>query len=154
MGIELPELTVQQKWETAEGNLIYFVVCGIAYAKCHGGSAEDFGRWAGEVAAPYWEADRAKRARGLVEGISSNKQQFRDFEMEILEESSTTIRARMRNFGEDTLLRFWRGEIAVDDYLQFFAKKWEVIANYLGLEYCQHSEGGSVHFTVTDRVRN
>jgi hypothetical protein len=152
MGTELPELSVQQKWEIAEENLIYFVICGISYVKCHGGSAEDFGTWAGQVAAPSWEAERGKRASGLVAGISYNQQQFRHFEMEILEESATTIRARMRNFGEETIRGRPRGEITVDDYLEFFAKKWIVIADYLELEYSQHIEGDWAHFTVTDRL--
>ena len=45
MSVQLPQLTLQQKWETAESNLLYFVICGITYAKTHGGSAEDFGTW-------------------------------------------------------------------------------------------------------------
>ncbi len=152
MGIQLAELTVQQKWEKAERNLIYFVVCGISYAKCHGGSAEDFGTWAGQVAAPYWEDDKGKGAHALVVGIARNKQQFRDFEMEILEESATSVRARMRNFGEEAVARRSGREIMVEDYIQFFGRKWIVIADYLGLKYCQHREGGWVYFTVTDQM--
>ena len=50
--VELPQLTLEQKWRKAESNLIYFVVSGIAYAKSRGESAEDFGTFAGVVAAP------------------------------------------------------------------------------------------------------
>ena len=89
MTIELPQLTFQQKWETAELNLIYFIVCGITYAKSHGQTAEDFGTWAGQVAAPFWDEEKSKGPAGLVEGISTNKQQFQGFEMEILDESET-----------------------------------------------------------------
>ncbi len=153
MGVELPRLTLHEKWETAESNLIYFVVCGISYAKFHGGSAEDFGTWAGQVAASSREADRDKGVRGLVEGIAYNKQQFRDFEMEILDESALTIQARMRGFGEDTIRRWPQSENTVDDYIQFFAWKWIAIADYLGLAYSQRVEGEWVIFTVTDKTR-
>jgi hypothetical protein len=153
VSVQLPQLTLQQKWETAESNLLYFVICGITYAKTHGESAEDFGTWAGQVAAPLWEEDRDKRARGLVEGIAYNKQQFQGFEMEILAESARTIEARMKGFGEDSIRRRPRHEITVDEYIQFFDKKWIAIAEYLGLEYSQRVEGEWVIFTVTDRAQ-
>jgi hypothetical protein len=54
MKIELPKLTLQLKWETAESNLVYFIVCGISYAKFCGQTAEEFGTWAGQVAVPSW----------------------------------------------------------------------------------------------------
>jgi len=153
VSVQLPQLTLQQKWETAESNLLYFVVCGITYAKTHGGSAEDFGTWAGQVAAPSWEDDRPKRARGLVEGIAYNKQQFHGFEMEILAESARTIQARMKSFGEDVIRGWPRHKITVDEYIEFFARKWIAIAEYLGLEYSQRVEGEWVIFTVTDKTQ-
>ncbi len=149
MSIELPHLTLQEKWETAEGNLIYFIVCGISYAKAHGQTAEDFGTWAGQVATRSWEEQKSDGPCGLVEAISYNKQQFHDFQMEILDESEVEICARMKSFGEDTVykepgLRI----IGVDDYIRFFDKKWVAIADFLGLKYEQHVEGDWVVFTV------
>ncbi len=47
MRIELQQMTVEQKWAMAESNLIYFIACGITYARSHGQTAEDFGAWAG-----------------------------------------------------------------------------------------------------------
>jgi len=52
--IELPRLTLEDKWEVARGNIIYFVVSGITYAKSKDGSPEEFGTHAGNVAAPFW----------------------------------------------------------------------------------------------------
>jgi len=151
MSIELPRLTLQQKWETAESNLIYFIVCGISYAKSRGQTAEDFGTWAGQVAAPSWEEDKSRGPRGLVEGISYNKQQFHDFEMEILDESETGICARMKGFGENLIRKRPRHEVSVDEYIRFFDKKWVAIADYMGLEYKQHVEDDWVVFTVTKK---
>lgn len=147
--VELPKLTLEQKWETAESNLIYFVVSGIAYAKSKGYTAEDFGTFAGEVAAPSWKkkGDMAY----LVEGISWNKQQFRKYQMEILGESETSIKARMKGFGENDVSDWPEPGVTVDDYIRFFEKKWEAIANYLGLEYKQKVEGEWLVFTVTKK---
>jgi hypothetical protein len=150
MKIELPQLTLQQKWETAESNLVYFIVCGISYAKSRGQTAEDFGTWAGQVAEPFWDEAKSKGPRGLVEGISSNKQQFQDFEMEILDESDISIRGRMKCFGENLIRKYFQYKISVDEYVQFFDKKWVAIADYMGLEYKQHVEGDWLVFTVTN----
>jgi hypothetical protein len=151
MSIELPQLTVEQKWATAESNMIYFIACGISYAKCHGQTAEDFGVWAGQVAAPSWEEEKSQGLGpiGLINGISHNKQQFRGFEMEILEESELSIRARMKCFGENVIRHRPHYEVSVYEYIRFFEKKWVVIADFLGLEYKQQVDGDWVVFTVT-----
>jgi hypothetical protein len=151
MSIELPQLYLAQKWKTAESNLIYFITCGISYAKSHGGSAEDFGTWAGQVAAPSWDEEKTKGPRGLVEGIASNNQLFQNFEIEILNESEMMIRARMKGFGENLVRRRPRHEITVDEYIQFFNRKWIAIADYMGLEYNQKLEGDWVIFIVTGK---
>ncbi len=150
MSIELPQLTLQQKWETAEGNLIYFIVCGISYARAHGQTAEDFGAWAGQVAAPSWGELKDGGPAGLVAGISYNKQQFHDFQMEVLDESEAVVRARMRCFGEDAIRKVPSFQIiSVDEYLRFFDKKWVAIAECWGMKYEQHVEEDWVVFTVT-----
>ncbi len=151
MSIELQQLTVEQKWATAESNLIYFIACGITYARSHGQTAEDFGVWAGHVAAPFWEEeDQGLGPRGLIEGISENKQQFHGFELEILEETELSIRARMKCFGETVIRQRPQFGVSVDEYIGFFEKKWVVIADALGLEYRQQVEGDWVVFTVTE----
>jgi hypothetical protein len=149
MGMELPQLTLQQKWETAEANLVYFIVCGITYARARGQTAADFGTWAGEVAAPSWQAEKSLGPRGLVGGIAANKQQFHGFEMEILDESATRIHARMRHIGDDVIGRRPLHEVSVEEYVQFFDKKWMAIAQSMGLEYRQEVEGEWVVFTVS-----
>jgi hypothetical protein len=88
-----------------------------------------------------------------VEAIAYNKQQFRSFEMEILDESALTIQARIRGCGEDAICRRPRSEITVDDYIQFFAKKRIAIADYLGLACSQRVEDDWVIFTVTDKTQ-
>jgi hypothetical protein len=121
--VELPQLTLEQKWRKAESNLIYFVFSGIAYAKSRGESAEDFGTFAGDVAAPYWKENKGKGPQALVEGISWNKQQFHNFQMQILSESETAIEARIKGFGEDTIREYWEPLVSGDEYIRFFERK-------------------------------
>ena len=147
--VELPQLTIEQKWRTAESNLIYFVVSGIAYAKSRSESPEDFGTCAGEVAAPKWINAKGKGPQALVEGISWNKQQFHNFQIQILSESATFVEARIKGFGEDIVRDRWAPLVSEDDYIRFFEKKWEAIADYLQLEYGQRSEGEWIVFTVS-----
>ena len=57
----------------------------------------------------------------------------------------------MKNFGEDGI-REWKGaDVTVDEYLRFFEKKWEVIANSLGLDYKQTNRDDWTYLTVIRR---
>ena len=159
--IELPRRTREDKWEVARGNIIYFVVSGITYAKSKDGSPEEFGTHAGNVAAPFWRTGvgglkmRTKEEVGealayFVEGISENYQQFKDFQMEILSQEATTVKVKMKNFGEDIIRgSYTESGVTVDEYLRFFEKKWEAIANSIGLEYKQNTRDDWTYFTVT-----
>jgi hypothetical protein len=145
----LPQLTLEEKWATAEDNLIYFVVSGITYAKSKGDTPEDFGAWAGAVAVPFWAGDRGRGPRALVAGIAYNKQQFKDFAIEILRESPTVVEARMRGFGADVMADYAELDVTADDYVRFFEAKWRVIADSLDLDYVQVAEGTWTRFTVS-----
>lgn len=147
--IVLPQLTLDEKWHTAESNLVYFIVCGIAYGKAKGETPEDFGTFAGTVA--YWEEEKGKGPRILIDGISRNKQQFSDFQMDILNVSDKVIEARMRGFGENHVRNRKRHDITVDEYIRFFGKKWEAIANQLGLVYRQRADGDWILITVAEQ---
>jgi hypothetical protein len=140
-------MTVVSFDELAESNLIYFNVSGIADAKSKGESPEDFGTFAGDVAAPSWEKEKGPQT--LVEGISWNKQQFHKFQMEILSESEMAIEARMKGFGEDAIGERLEPLVTMDEYYRFFEKKWLAIANYLDLEYEQRREGDWIIITIS-----
>ena len=149
---ELPRLTPDERWSMAEGNLIYFVAAGIAYAKSKGESAADFGEFAGRFGSPYWAKDEGKGPATLVQGIWENKQQFRDFEMEILSESPTLVEARMKSFGDETVRTDFSGwGVTVEDYCAFFEAKWRAIADLLGIDYVQRREGEWTICTLTRR---
>jgi hypothetical protein len=162
-GIELPKLTLENKWEIARGNIIYFVVSGITYAKSKDGSPEEFGTHAGNIAAPFWRTGasglklRTEEEVGevlayFVKGLSENYQQFKDFQMEILSQEAATVKVRMKNFGEDVVRDlFTESGVTVNEYFRFFEKKWEAIANSIGLEYKQDTKGDWTYFTVAKK---
>jgi hypothetical protein len=161
--IELPRLTLEDKWEVARGNLIYFVVSGITYAKSKDGSPEEFGTHAGNVAVPFWRMGADGLEMGtkeeigevlayFVKGVSENYQQFKDLQMEILSKETTEVKVRMKNFGEDVIRdEFAESGVTADEYFRFFEKKWEAIANSLRLEYKQHTRDDWTYFTVTKK---
>jgi hypothetical protein len=144
--VQFPNLTIEEKWNTAESNLVYFIVCGIAFAKTTGKTAEDFGTFSGNVA--NWENSKKREPKVLIEGIYRNKSQFKDFEMEIVRESEDIIEAKMRGFGENLVRKRRKQDITVDDYLRFFGKKWEAIAKQLELTYKQSLQGQWLHISV------
>lgn len=147
--IQFPELTIEERWNTAESNLVYFIVCGIAYAKAMGRTPGDFGTFSGNVA--NWKNAAKRDPKVLIEGIYRNKRQFKDFEMEIVRESGDVIEAKMRGFGEDLVRKRQMQDITVEDYFNFFKKKWEAIGNQLELVYKQRLEGNWLQITVTKR---
>ena len=160
--IELRRLNLEDKWAVARENLIYFVVSGITYAKSKDGSPEEFGTHAGKVAVPFWRTGagglkmRTKEEIGevlayFVKGVSENYQQFKDLQMEILSQDARAVKVRMKNFGEDVIRGSSESGVTVDEYFRFFEKKWEAIANSLGLEYEQETKGDWTYFTVTKK---
>jgi hypothetical protein len=149
--VELPVLTVEQKWETAEGNLIYFVISGISYAKSKGKTAADFGVYAGKVGCTYWQSIDSLTPSKFTQQISINKQQFKDFRMEILEAGKSYVKGRMKGFGNALITAYNLGGVTEDDYLQFFAKKWETIADCVNLVYAQQAKGEWIYFTVSEK---
>ena len=149
--IKLPQLTVEQKWETAEGNLVYFVISGISYAKSKGETPEDFGAWTGKVGCPYWQSMDSMSPAKFVQEISANKQQFKDFQMEILEAKKSFVKGRMKGYGNNLVTMYNLGGVTEDDYTHFFNKKWETIANCVGFHYKQEKNGEWVYFTVSEK---
>lgn len=149
--IKLPQLSVEQKWETAEGNLVYFVLSGISYAKSKGETSEDFGAWTAKVGCPYWQGIDSLNPAKFVQEISSNKQQFKDFQMEILEANKSMVKGKMKGYGNKLVTMYNLGGVTEDEYVRFFKKKWETIANCVGLVYAQETKGNWVFFTVSEK---
>lgn len=147
--IELPKLTTEQRWETAEGNIVYFIISGISFAKSQGQTAADYGTWTGNIGCPYWKSIDSMSITRFVQEISANKQQFKDFQMEILENNNSSIKGRMKGYGLNWLKMMSWGGVSEKEYEEFFANKWKAIADCVGLVYQQESAGEWTNFTVS-----
>jgi hypothetical protein len=71
--------------------------------------------------------------------------------MEIVREAEDVIEAKMRGFGEDLVRKRQKQDIKVEEYLSFFGKKWEAIAEQLELIYKQRLEGQWLQIFVAKR---
>ena len=87
----------------------------------------------------------------FVQEISSNKQQFKDFQMEIIESKETFVRGRMKGYGDNLVKEYNMGGVTVDDYKRFFYKKWGTIANCVNYDYKQEAKGEWIEFTVSKK---
>ena len=149
--LKLHQYTPEQNWERTVYNLTHFILGGIKYAKLKGETAEDYGKYLGEVHAEFWNKDKGTPAY-LVSGITRNFQMLKNFKIEILKESDKSISGRM-NRAWDSWVKDAEPEeygISVDEFNRFFEEKWKAIATYLGLVYNQRIEGDWIYFTVKE----
>lgn len=76
--IQLPIFSNDQRWETAESNIVYFIIAGISYAKSNGSSAAEFGAWTGTIGLPYWKSIEGMTPEKFVQEMYANEDQFKD----------------------------------------------------------------------------
>ena len=150
--IELPELYLEQKLDRTVTNLAAFITSSIAYTKSMGKTAEDYGKFIGETFTPSWEGAKGKGISPFIQGMYRNLQPDKNFRMEILSESKTSVEGRMNRYGEATVKAYARTGVTNEEVDACFGKVWETIANYLGLEYKQKAEGDWIVFTITEKT--
>ncbi len=149
---ELQKLYIEQKLDRTVSNLCAFITTGIAFTKSLGKTPEDYGQFIGETFAPLWEGMKGKGIRPFLQGMYRNLQPDNDFQMEILSDSKASVEGKMNRFGEATVIAFAGTGVTGEEYDRCFAKLWESITNYLGLEYMQKVEGEWILFTISDKT--
>jgi len=80
---------MEQRWHRTVGNLAAFIVGNIIYAKSKGETAEDYGKFLGELHALSWNKERAGEPAYLVGGISRNFQMLENFRLVYKQELQT-----------------------------------------------------------------
>jgi hypothetical protein len=151
--IQLQKFTNDQRWETAESNIVYFIISGISYAKSNGSSAASYGTWTGTIGLPYWKSIVGMTPEKFVQEIYANEDQFKDYRMEILENNSSVIKGKVKGMGLKWLKMMDWGRVTIEDYEQFFRNKWKAIANGLGYDYDQQTKGDWTYFTITKKIK-
>jgi hypothetical protein len=148
---ELGEYTMEQRWNRAGSQLTVSWVAAMAYAKSIGHSVEEYSHFCVEMFAPGW-GEPGSGSVNIVRGVHRNLMIWPDTEFTLVEASATSVTARVNHpwagyFGED---RTWYG-ITQDEFDRMFQIFNEGIANHLGLDYSERTEGDWVYWTFTER---
>jgi hypothetical protein len=149
--IELPKLTLEQKWNRAELNFMSTIVGSIGYIKSLGKTAGDYGKALGEFVAPSWKGGIGKGVSYFIQGMYRNWQIFKNFQMEILDESESSFKAKIKGVGESYIESGSEIGATKDDLYDCWNGVLKEIADYLGLIYEQKIEGDWIVFTVTEK---
>ena len=150
-GIQLPQLSIEQKLDRASRNISSREIVAIAYAKSLGKSAEDFGKFIGENTAFLWADIKGKGVVPFVQYWYRFLQTDKNSKMEIVSVSEKAIKAKMTVYGETNLKSYSDLGVTLEEYAGFYGEYAETLADYLGLEYKQKFEDGWIVFTVTEK---
>ena len=136
----LVQLTVEQQWKRSIWLFDSIQIAAIRHAKSLGQSAEDYGKFVGELFAPSWEG--VSSPWGMIRGMHRNYQLWPDFEMEIIEESDNAVKARFNRpyiirFGEDGTAY----DVSLSEYEMIFKVFHQTVASHLGFDYKQNLDG-------------
>lgn len=150
-GIQLPELTPDQRWARLEFHWASWAAVATAYAEEQGHSVDEFGRWIGKQFAPGWGERGSGTPAGLVRGWYRNAAAWRDLEFEILEATDNMVKARssrpwVQGFGTEGVFGLTEAEV---DRLVWLV--YDEIATHLGLAYEQQLDGEDLVITVRRR---
>ncbi len=148
---ELPQPTLEQKYNCCEGNFIAHLAASIAYAKLHEETPGNYGKFVGELHAKSWQPENEDNLEYFIKGFHWNMNLFKNFQMEIIEQSDSFIKAKMiANWGS-LLIEKERFGVTPDEMREWLEKLWIAIAEHLDLEYKQEFDGEWIVFTVTKK---
>lgn len=150
--LTVPVYTDAQRLNRLAGNFNAFMVAGIAQAKSLGKSAEDFGRFTGDLVASGWGPPQSGTALAFARGMAANFAGFPGGEAEVTatSDSSATVRYRRSYLTYFGPTRVMYG-ITVEEYERVQAGVVSRIANYLGLRAQLRNEGDWTVVTVNGR---
>ena len=153
IGRDLPQLTTEQKLDRAVMNALSYMRMGIAYAKSQGASAAVFGAYGAELASPFYEQLKGQPPIAVVYAMYTVQQTDTGFQIEILESSETTVRARMTLYG----LQYLRpsdgfGGVTISDCYAYYNAFMETFASSLDLQYSFTLEQDWINFSLQKRM--
>lgn len=149
MDTQLSRLTPEQGLDRAVRNTVGRDICGIAYAKSTGSTAEDFGKFVGALTACYWADIKGKGPAPFVQHLHRFVQTDRTLRFEILASSDTTVTARHTVYGRSVVELLAPLGVTVEEYARCYRKQFEAVAKYLGLEYEQELAADWIVLTVS-----
>ncbi len=148
---ELPKLFLEQKWARAASNLGANMLASIVFAKSKGATPEEYGKYVGELHAHYWDAEGQNPVKYFINGMYKNMISFDDFQMEILEQSESYIKAKMDRKWEENFSWTDKYGATMDEFNTCMEALWIAIADKLGLEYSQLIEENQIIIGLTKK---
>ncbi|WP_340110948.1 hypothetical protein [Maribellus mangrovi] len=126
---EVPQLTEEQKTEVLYSHMIAYGVTGVSFAKSHGVSAEDYGRFIGKKFIAFWNPEDGfamlvNRMMFILAGLHP------DNEMQIVEQDDSGITFKLKNVD----MSFKNGpmfDVSYQDFLDFSYGIISVVAKHM-----------------------
>ncbi len=148
----LPASTDAQHWEVLSGNFVAFILAGIAHARSLGKTADDFGRFTGNLVAKGWGPPKSGTALQFVRGLAPNFAGYpgADVQVSATSDTSATLRFRRSYLGFFGPTRTAYG-VTADEYERVSRGILAALAQYLGLRSTMRFEGDWATVTVTGR---
>jgi len=138
--VEFAELKPDQKLDIAVRNLAATMLLGIEYAKKHGKSPMEYGRYLGSKFAPTWKDNKGKGVTYFVEDLYMIFQTSKTFEMEVIKESEEMVQFKMKRVFYPFMASYPDVELTREEYDRFMEGILQEITGYLGFQ-SEYSSG-------------
>jgi len=120
--VEVPQLTIEQKWKRAIYNATSILIASIANAKSQGKSLSHCGKYMGELFATSW--GEVKGVKDFIEAMHWNWQMWEDFQVEVLEESENFYKAKIKGMGEKYVTGWPEAGVTLNQSLRLQGRGW------------------------------
>jgi hypothetical protein len=147
---DLPQLTAEQKVDRAMMNSISYMMLGLSYAKSLGKTPEEFAKHSVKIVAPFYQRMKGSSPSNFLKTMYTVQQTDKNFSMEILESSESSVKARMSLYGINVIkasVPF--GKVTVEDCYIFYNKFVGGLTETIGFDYTYKIEDEQIVFTLS-----
>lgn len=144
--IELPEYTMEQRWQRLAGGTVWWQAAMIALGEAQGMTPEEVGHWAGKFFTQGWLG--GGEASWYLRASYRNFMSWPGAELEILNTTPTSVTARFNRPIDDLMGAGGKvGGIKLAEFDAMYQAVDETIADWVGVGLERQSEDG--HEVVT-----
>jgi hypothetical protein len=146
--IELPQKSDEYLVNRGLGNTMSWFFSGIAYAKSKGDTPEDFAKYSINAWKSWWKDMSIPRYfRKIYICFSTDK----DFKMEVLKETETSVEVRLNIYGKRWISTFKESGVTEEEYIRFLGAQLTSLTEYIGWDYEIKFEGDWIYLTVSEK---
>lgn len=147
--VEFAELNPEQKVDVAVRNLSATMLLGIEYAKMHGQTPFEYGKFLGSRFAPTWEEHKGKGVTYFVEDLHKVFQTSKAFDMEVMKQAEDLVTFRMKRVFYPYMESYPDAELTREEYDRFLNGLMQEITGYLGFETNNQKDGDWLVYTIS-----